>query len=129
MTVPAYRLTSEDLPDADKKTARAISPLLEALNRCLTSVIATLNALQQPATKATAFTCDAAGSAYVDLKLGMTPTDLWVSGLTQLVVAGAPSDAINFLWNSSWIPRPGGARMLFIGLGPGLTYSLRVRFV
>jgi hypothetical protein len=47
MSTPAYRITTDDLPDLDHKTARALQPLLESLNASLTNVINVSNATPQ----------------------------------------------------------------------------------
>lgn len=118
-----YRITPDDLPDADKKTQRALGPLLEALNRALTNIIQVLNTLTLPLPKASAFTTDAAGGAQIDLKLTSTPTELWVSSLVPT------QGAISAVYASSWIPLTAGARLLFVGLAASTTYSLKVRYL
>lgn len=123
LSLPAFRVTSDDLPDADKKTMRAVQPLLDALNRCLTAAIQVLNGVDLPAPKASSFTTDSSGVAYVDLKLDTTPSELWVTGLTQA------EGVMNFVYGYSWIPLTKGARLLFIGLAASTTYSLKVRYL
>lgn len=124
MTVPAYRVTPDDLPDADKKTKRALEPLLDALNQTLTLLVTTANALSQPTMKATSFTTASNGAAYVSLGLASVPTDLWVTGLT-------PSDGstLDSVYSVAWIPINQGAQLLLQGLAPLTTYNLRVRYM
>ena len=121
--LPAYRVTSDDLVDADKKVARGVGPLLDALNRCLTPIITVVNALSLPTAKVTTFTTSANGSAYLALGVGAPMTDVWVTGLT-------PSDGstLDTVYSMSWVPTSAGAQLLFVGLAPLTTYNVRVRY-
>lgn len=120
--VPTYRITPIDLPDADKKTLRAISPLLEALNRCLSVAVGVLNGLAQPKAKSTTFITDGAGAAAIELSLQTKPTELWLTAL-------APTEgAISTAFAMAWSPKALGARVSFFGLSAGTTYALTVRY-
>lgn len=121
--VPAYRITSDDLPDADKKTLSAIAPLLEALNRSLTAIIATLPGLSNPSTKSSSFTVPASGPAVVKLKLGAPAKEVWVSALTQ------SGGSISAAYSMASIPTNDGAQLSFFGLTPAATYNFTVRYL
>ena len=124
-SVPAYRVTTDDLVDADKKLQRGIGPLLDALNRCLTAVIAGTNALlaSTPSAKAVSFSTATNGAAYVTLGLGVPAQDVWVTGLVP------QSGTLDSVYSMSWVAQPAGAQLLFVGLVPLTTYSLRVRWL
>lgn len=121
--LPTYRVTAEDLVDAEKKTARALGPLLDALNLTLSRVISALNTIALPNLKAGTFTTAENGAAYVDLGLSAPATELWVTSITP---QGGTLDSV---WSMAWIPRAQGARLLFDGLAPLTTYAYKVRFL
>ena len=123
LNVPQYKITTDDLPDADRKTQRGIGPLLDALNRCLGAVTLLLNALTLPTIKAATFTTAANGAAYLTLgQLAVTPKDLWVTSLTP------KSGTLDSVWSFSWVPATSGAVILFVGLEPLTTYAARVAY-
>jgi hypothetical protein len=122
--IPAYRVTPEDLPDADQKTKSAIRPLLERLNRSLGLVITALNALSAPAPKTTTFITDALGGALVTLgNLERTPAELWQTALTPQT--GTLTSGIT----PAWIPTTNGARLTYAGLSADTTYSVTLRYL
>jgi len=122
INVPQYRITPEDLVDADKKTARALGPLLDALNRTLPGTIASLVALENPSLMSVSFTTDNAGAATVKLGPGAPMSELWVTALLP------KTGTLTTAWSMSWIAQPKGARLLFQGLAHLTTYSLKVRY-
>lgn len=123
MSLPTYRLTGEDLPDADKKTKAAIDPLLSALNVCLARVITALNSLEVPALKTTSFTTTDLGAAYVDISTGTPPGEVWVTSLVP------NAGILDTVYSMSWVPTAAGVRLLFVGLYPLTTYALKVRYL
>lgn len=123
MTVPPYRVTGDDLPDADKKTQRALEPLLESLNRVIGSLVGAVNSFFQPKLKEASFTTDAYGGSFVDLKLGAPATELW---LTAIASGG---NIVTTGYAFSWIAQPQGVRLLFVGLSASATFQFKVRYV
>jgi hypothetical protein len=123
LSVPAFRVTPDDLVDADKKTKAALGPLLDALNRCLSNVIVALNSFAQPTPRAASFVTDEVGAAYVDVLPGVPMKELWVTALQP------QTGVLSSVWSMSWIPQDQGARMLFVGLAPYTTYAVKARYL
>jgi hypothetical protein len=124
MSLPAYRITEEDLPDADKRLRDAIRPLLDRLNRSLTLVITALNAAFAPGKRLATFTADGSGNAAVTLgSLSVTPAELWCTALV-LSDGSAPTS-----YSMTWIPLTAGATVYFTGLTANLAYSFTVRYL
>lgn len=130
--IPAYRVTPEDLPDADQKTRTAIRPLLERLNRCLTAVIALVNQLAASAgsSRSASFTTDGSGNATVTLgALAVTPKELWITALTPLSTSGQPKALGSSFAPPGWFPTTSGATLSFDSLSANTTYAFTARYL
>lgn len=119
-SLPSYRVTEEDLVDADKKTKRGVEPLVSALNDCLARVIAALNSLALPTAKTAYFTTDSSGSASVALAgLNVTPKEVYLTYLQPAPTA---------VYSVGWTPAANGAAVVFFGLAASTTYTFTVRY-
>lgn len=120
MSISSFHITDDDLPDADKKTRRAISPLLDALNRCLGPLSMAFAALVVPSELSTKFITAPNGSAYLTIGVGQPIARAWIGALTPL------SGTIDSVWSMSFVPTSNGAQLLFVGLTPLQTYNVTV---
>lgn len=124
MSLPAYRVTEEDLPDANKQLRDAIRPLLDRLNRSLTLVITALNSVFAPGKRTATFIADGSGNATLSLgSLSVTPAELWCTALT-LQSGSAPAS-----YSMTWIPLTAGATVYFTGLTANAAYRFTVRYL
>lgn len=122
LNVPAYRVTEDDLVDADKKLKRGLGPLLDALNRSLTAAVQALVALALPTPMSVTFSTDNTGVATVTLLPGSPIKECWVTALTPT------SGSITTVWSVSTTPKPKGVQLVFRGLAHLTTYALTVRY-
>jgi len=119
VSVPAYRVTVTDLHDADQKMKRGLLPLLTALNKCLSLLVTTVNAIVLPTPKSASFNSDASGNASVPVKLDVTPKEVWLTALSP-----PPTAAYLFAWS----PDSSGATLSFVGLTASIPYTFTVRY-
>lgn len=115
--IPSYKITGDDLPEMDSKTLRAIGPLLDALNLCLTTAINVLNTIVLPQAKSSTFTTDSTGAATITLTLTSKPQNLWLS---------APPQATT-VYSMTWIATSTtGVKVSFLGLTPQTKYNFTI---
>lgn len=120
--IPPYRVTADDLPDADKKTRQAIEPLLDALNRTLATIGLAFNALTIPDPKSSSFTTDSTGKATLTVSMLITPMEVWLTKLKPR------SGSINAVYSMAVVPQSMGATLSFFGLAASTTYDFTVRY-
>ena len=125
MTVPPYRVTSEDLSELDKKTRTGLQPLLDALNVTVQQLVQAANTQPGERIAGATFTSDSTGEASVDINpLPVTePTEVRVAQLYRVDLT-----PISSVWAFSWTRvASGNVRVLFVGLDVDAQYTLRVK--
>ena len=124
MSLPAYRITTEDLQGGDKKAIAAVEPLLDALNCSLTPAIDAVNALPVQLTRTGKVTTSELGAAYLDVATGGTPAFVWVN-----IFPAASADVLDSVWSMSWtMAGATTTRLLLVGLAVSTTYTVVVRW-
>jgi hypothetical protein len=123
ISVPQFRITTDDLPDADKKFKRAIEPLLEALNRTLGSAVKDLVQGDSATPLVTSFNAAANGAAYLQIGVGQPIKEIWVSWLEP------KAGQLATVWSMSPTATSSGALLLFQGLAPNAAYTVKLRYL
>lgn len=124
MMIVPYRITPEDLVDLDAKTRDALIPLIDAINRTLSSLVAQAQSVRREKELESTFETGTAGTAYVDFN----PSPIRdARSLTVDQIRRSDSVDMTLAYGMSWYPLASGAiRALFTGLDPSVSYFVRV---
>lgn len=120
--VSPFRVTPDDLPGLDGKTADALTPLLDALNVTVQQLVNAVAQIPVTIVRDTTFTSSASGTASVDFAPPSTkPMDVRVRSLNL-----ANGDDIAAVYSWTWKYTGTVVRLLFVGLGASKEHKLSV---